>query len=121
VRYVSVVLAFVLLAGCGKKPVSFKEQILPIFSARCTQCHGAEVARGKINIASYAALMNARAVSGKEPLIIPGSPYQSRLYILCETNQPHFRMPPDTSSVTPLPAADLDLLRHWITEGAKEN
>ncbi len=65
--------------------------------------------------------MSSHTVSGKEPLVVPGNPYQSRLYILCETNQPHFRMPPDTSSVTPLPAAELDMLRHWITEGAKDN
>lgn len=120
-RYVPVLIIVILIAGCGKKPVSFKEQIQPILNARCTQCHGTEVARGKIVMASYPSFMSSRTVSGKEPLVIPGSPYQSRLYILCETNQPHFRMPPDTSSVTPLPAGELDLLRHWILEGAKDN
>ena len=115
-------LAIVLfLFGCGKKPVSFRDQIQPILNARCTQCHGTNVARGKIVMVSYATFMNSHTVSGKEPLVIPGNPYQSRLYILCETNQPHFRMPPDTSSVTPLPPADLELLRHWIAEGAKDN
>jgi len=112
---------FILIAGCGKKPVSYREQIQPILNSRCTQCHGTEITRGKINVASYASFMSSRTVSGKEPLVVPGSPYQSRLYILCETNQPHFRMPPDTSSITPLPAAELDQLRHWITEGAKDN
>lgn len=111
-----------LVAGCGKKPVSFKEQIQPILNARCTQCHGAIIARAKIVMTSYTSFMNSHTISGKEPLVVPGSPYQSRLYILCETNQPHFRMPPDTSSsTTPLPAAELELLRHWIAEGAKDN
>jgi hypothetical protein len=121
VRYVTTIILVVLIVGCGKKSVSFKEQIQPILTARCTQCHGTDIARGKIVMATYASFMNSRTVSGKEPLVVPGNPYQSRLYILCETNQPHFRMPPDTSSVTPLPAAELDLLRHWITEGAKDN
>jgi len=109
------------VAGCGRKAVSFKEQIQPVLNARCTQCHGSDVARGKIVLSSYAGLMASHAVSGREPLVIPGNPYQSRLYILCSTNQPHFRMPPDTSAVTPLPPEELDVLRHWITEGAKDN
>jgi hypothetical protein len=121
VRYASILIIVTLIAGCGRKPVSYREQIQPVLNARCTQCHGTEVSRGKIVMSSYASFMNSRTVSGKEPLVAPGNPYKSRLYILCETNQPHFRMPPDTSSVTPLPAAELDLLRHWITEGAKDN
>jgi hypothetical protein len=122
VRYITLLSIVVLMAGCGKKPVSFKEQIQPILNARCTQCHGTDIHRGRIAMASYASFMNSHTVSGKEPLVIPGSPYQSRLYILCETNQPHFRMPPDTSkTVTPLPPAELELLRHWIAEGAKDN
>ncbi len=121
-RFVTTLMIVVLVAGCGKKPISFKEQIQPILNARCTQCHGTDIARGKIVMSSYATFMNSHTVSGKEPLVLPGSPYQSRLYILCETNQPHFRMPPDTSRGTaPLPPAELDLLRHWIAEGAKDN
>ncbi|HTO92760.1 MAG TPA: c-type cytochrome domain-containing protein [Bacteroidota bacterium] len=117
----ALVLTAVVLAGCGKKSVSFKEQIQPILNARCVQCHGNDVARGKIVMASYAAFMTSHTISGKEPLVIPGNPYQSRLYILCSTNQPHFRMPPDTSTVVQLSPDELELLRHWITEGAKDN
>lgn len=120
-RYLPVFILIVFVFGCGKKPVSFRDQIQPVLNARCTRCHGTEVSRAKIVMVSYATFMNSHTMSGKEPLVIPGNPYQSRLYILCETNQPHFRMPPDTSSVTPLPAADLELLRHWIAEGAKDN
>jgi hypothetical protein len=123
VRYVTILIIVALVAGCGKKqPVSFKEQIQPVLNARCTQCHGKDIARGKIVMTSYASFMNSHTISGKEPLVVPGSPYQSRLYILCETNQPHFRMPPDTSTSTaPLTPAELELLRHWIAEGAKDN
>jgi hypothetical protein len=120
-RYTTILMLAVLVAGCGRKPVSFKDQIQPILNARCIQCHGTDVSRGKIILTSYAGVMNSRAVSGKEPLVIPGSPYQSRLYILSETSQAHFRMPPDTSKITPLPAQELEFLRHWITEGAKDN
>ena len=121
-RYTPILIILVLVAGCGKKqPVSFKSQIQPILNARCTQCHGTDIARGKI-VMSSTSFMNSHTISGKEPLVVPGNPYQSRLYILCETNQPHFRMPPDTSrSTAPLPPGELELLRHWIAEGAKDN
>ena len=115
------VIISVVLSGCGKKSVSFKEQIQPVLNARCTRCHGSDVARGKIVMTSYATFMASHSVSGKEPLVVPGNPYQSRLYILCSTSQAHFRMPPDTSGITPLAPDELDLLRHWITEGAKDN
>ena len=121
-RFVTILIIAVVVAGCGKKPISYKEQIQPVLNARCTKCHGTEIVRGKIDMSSYARFMNSHTVSGKEPLVVPGSPYQSRLYILCETNQPHFRMPPDTSTTAaPLPPAELELLRHWIAEGAKDN
>ena len=120
-RTLSIMLLVLFAAGCGQKTVSFREQIQPILNARCTQCHGQDRSVGKIVLTSYEGFMNSRTISGKEALVVAGEPYKSRLYILCETNQPHFRMPPDTSSVTPLPPGELDLLRHWITQGAKDN
>lgn len=120
-RTLPFVLLVLFVAGCGQKPVSFREQILPILNVRCTQCHGAGRTVGKIDLTSFESFANSRTISGKEPLVVAGEPYKSRLYILCETSQPHFKMPPDTSSVTPLAPAELELLRHWIAQGAKNN
>lgn len=120
-RILIVVLIAVLLVGCGHKTVSYREQIQPILNARCTKCHATETRRVKIVLTSYDDFMNSRTVSGKEPLVVPENPYQSRLYILCSTSQAHFRMPPDTSSITPLPTEELDLVRKWILQGAKNN
>ncbi len=110
-----------LILGCGPKIVSFKTQIQPILTARCTSCHSGEKPRGKISLASYASMMSAKAVSGKGPLVIPGGPYQSRLYIVCSTNQPQFRMPPDTTKIPALSTDELTLLIKWINQGAKDN
>jgi hypothetical protein len=110
-----------LLYGCGEKPVSYREQIQPILTTRCANCHVAATKHGKVVLTSYESVMSSYAVSGKEPLINPGKPYQSRLFILCATNQPHFRMPPDTSSFTPLSATELDLVKKWIAQGAQNN
>ena len=101
--------------------MSYREQIQPILSDRCVRCHGTETSRGKIVLTSYETLMSSRTVSGKRPLVVSGNISESWLYILSATTQPHFRMPPDTSSVTPLPKKDLDLIGKWILQGAPNN
>jgi uncharacterized membrane protein len=121
VRPLAVVLLGLTLFGCARKPVSFHEQIQPILNSRCTKCHGTEARYGKIVLTSYDSLMYSRTISGKEPLAIAGSPAQSRMYILCATKQSHFRMPPDTSNVTPLPPSEMELLGKWISQGMKNN
>ena len=120
-RPVAILLLAVILVGCARKPVSFREQIQPILNSRCTKCHGTEARYGKIVLTSYDSLMSSRTKSGKEPLATAGSPGQSRMYILCATKQSHFRMLPDTSNVTPLPPAELELLGKWISQGMQNN
>lgn len=120
-RLVGILVIAIAICGCSRKTVSFREQIQPVLTQRCAECHGESTHKGKIILTSYENLMKARAVSGKDPLVIPGDPGASKLYILCGTQQAHFRMPPDTSNFTPLPAGELELLGKWIMEGAKDN
>ncbi len=120
-RILSILFLASILIGCVRKPVSYRDQIQPILNTRCTKCHETETRRMKVILTSYENFMNSRTVSGKEPLVVPGSPKESRLYILCATSQAHFRMPPDTSNVTPLPTEELDLLRKWISQGSQNN
>lgn len=121
-RILSILLLAVLLCGCGKKPVSYHDQVQPILDIHCTKCHSSEMHRGKVVLASYETLMNSRpAKAGKQPLVVPGSSSESRLFVLCATNQPHFRMPPDTSGMTPLPQPELEVVMKWINQGAKNN
>jgi len=112
-----------VLFGCGQSPkaVSFHEGIQPILNSHCVRCHGTEVARGNIVLTSYDLLMASRTVSGREPLVVPEKPAESWLYTLSATSQPHFRMPPDTAHLTPLPQEELELLARWIKQGAKNN
>lgn len=112
------------LLGCRSKtpePVSFQSQIQPILNNRCVKCHGAERTLGKVVLTSYESTMNSRTHPGKKPLVVPGTPGESWLYILCATDQPHYRMPPDTSRITPLPKDELDLIARWVMQGAKNN
>ena len=123
-RLINVLLIGLLFFGCAKKdqkPVSFREQIQPILQTRCAKCHGEENAAGKIVLTSYEAVMNARTVKGKKPLVVSENLSESWLYVLSGTDQPHFRMPPDTSRITPLPKDELQALDKWIMQGAKNN
>ncbi len=112
-----------LLADCGKKvqPVSYREQIQPVLQAKCVSCHGGQGPAGKIVLSSYESLMASRTVKGKKPLVVSGSLPESWLYVLGGTDQPHFRMPPDTSRVTPLSREEVKLVGEWILQGAKNN
>lgn len=123
-RLLGALLIGLFFFGCGKKdqqPVSFREQIQPILQTRCVRCHGEENAAGKIMLTSYEAVMNSRTVKGKKPLVVSENLSESWLYVLSGTEQPHFRMPPDTSHITPLPKDEVQVLGRWIMQGAKNN
>jgi hypothetical protein len=120
-RSVLILLVAFLLAGCGKKEVSYREKIQPILTARCVPCHGPNLAYDKVLLSSYQEVMNSKARSGKQPIVTPGNLEESRLYVLCATLQKQFRMPPDTSHNIPLPNEDLVLISKWIMQGAKDN
>jgi uncharacterized membrane protein len=110
------------LLSCRTAPhVKYAEQIQPILDQHCVRCHSGDHPSGKIDLTSYTKLMTTRAkISGRQPLIVPGNPSESRLYVLCATSQAHFRMPPDTSGITPLPEEELRTLMRWIQQGANE-
>ncbi len=122
-RMLAVCVLVAVLAGCGgQKPVSYREQIQPILDKHCGQCHSEQVHRRKIVLASYETIMTSKAaITGGQPLVTPGDPTASRLYVLCATAQAKFRMPPDTSSLTALTKDELELLVRWINQGAKNN
>ncbi len=122
-RLLAIIILTSVLIGCGgQKPVSYREQIQPILDKHCGQCHSEQVHRRKIVLASYQSIMSSKAaITGGQPLVSPGDPTASRLYVLCATAQAKFRMPPDTSSLVPLAKDELELLVRWINQGAKDN
>ncbi len=99
------------------KPVSFARQIAPLLTARCAGCHQPAKAGGKVLLTRYAELQS----SGKadEPLLVPGAPDQSALFtVLLPREEKPPRMP---KSGAPLAAAELELVRRWIAEGAHDD
>ena len=91
--------------------VSFSGQVLPLFEARCQQCHGGGRAEAGLNLASYASLM---AGSSYGPVVIPGGAETSRLVEAIVSGE----MPPGGRK---LPESEIQAISDWIDAGAPDN
>jgi WD40 repeat protein/mono/diheme cytochrome c family protein len=99
------------------KQVSFARDIQPLLQAHCQGCHQPAKASGGTVLTSYASLQKP-GESGTS-LIVPGKPEESELLrqvVAAEGEKP--AMP---KGAAPLAAAQIDLLRRWISEGAADD
>ncbi len=95
-------------------PVSFINDIAPLFKESCFGCHGAKNPKGKLDMTRYASL---RKGGTKDDPIVEGKPEDSYLIdVLIATDKR--RMPP-LESGDPLPKEKIALIERWIKEGAK--
>jgi mono/diheme cytochrome c family protein len=100
--------------GSPAAPVSFINDIAPIFKESCFGCHGAKNPKGKLDMTRYEAL---RKGGTKDDPVAEGKPEDSYLIdVLTSTDKR--RMPP-LESGDPLSKEKIDLIRRWIKEGAK--
>ena len=111
-------LATVPAPSASAEPVDFNRDIRPILSDNCYHCHGPDASSRKsgLRLDRHA---NALA-GGRSDLasIVPGKPDESELIARIFSHDPEEIMPtPDTNKT--LTAAQKDLLRRWILEGAK--
>ena len=95
----------------SQEPVSFAEQILPIFRARCAECHGGENTELGLNLTTYEGAM---AGSDYGAVIEPGNVAGSLLIDMIEAGD----MPEEGD---PVPPEEIELIKTWITEGAQNN
>ena len=107
------------LGACSPGNVSFSREVQPILKARCLECHvpgGAGYAASGFDMSSYETLMKGGKF-GK--LVIPGDPLTSTLNMLVEGRaDPSIRMPHGRGK---LPDREIEILRVWVKEGAKNN
>ena len=88
--------------------VSFEKDVQPIFTAKCTVCHGA-APQGKLDLRTPEATLKGSA-SG--PVIQPGNAAKSLLLDKIVTRQ----MPPGKVKMTD---AEIDIVRQWIDTSLK--
>ncbi len=97
-------------------PVSYHKQIRPILQARCLGCHQPAKASGAYVMTDFARL--AAGGESEEKAIVPGKPDESYLIAQITPEDGSAAMPPKGN---PLSQVEIDLIRQWITEGAKND
>ncbi len=97
--------------------VSFKNDVQPILQYRCLECHRADgpgVAYSGLNLESYDGLMKGTRFGS---VIVPGNAMVSNLNVLVE-GRAGIRMPHNRKRLTP---CEIQVLRNWVNQGAKNN
>jgi len=91
--------------------VSFEAQVLPIFQAKCGECHGSRYPELDLTLTSYEGVL---AGSDYGIVVQPGDSLESYLVGMIESGE----MPQDGEPVSP---EELLLIKSWIEQGALEN
>jgi len=106
------------LLGCSRQ-VSFEGDVRPILDNRCVKCHqpgGEGYLKSGLDLENYKGLMKGTKFG---PVVVPGSSINSTLVNLIEhkassaINMPH--------NEAPLPEEQVELIKRWVDQGAKNN
>ncbi|MEO7190203.1 MAG: PSD1 and planctomycete cytochrome C domain-containing protein [Vicinamibacterales bacterium] len=116
--------AAAVLAGCGWQGarenlpdrVEFRQHIRPIFTAKCTSCHGGVKKAGGVSFI-YQSDVQGAGESGKR-IVVAGDPGSSELIRRISSSEANYRMPPADHG-GPLSSREVALLKRWIEQGAR--
>ena len=94
-------------------PVDFSRDVKPILSRHCYACHGPDESSGGLSLHTRAAAFTE--LDSGERALVAGDPERSQLLFRVVTDDESLRMPLEEP---PLSAAEVDVLRRWIEQGA---
>jgi WD40 repeat protein len=97
----------------AQTPVSFYREVRPILRKRCQGCHQPANQGGKLVLTNYSAF-KAGGAGGVS--FVPGKPQDSILMRFITGDPP--AMP---KNQRPLPKSEVEVIRRWIAEGAKND
>lgn len=103
-------------AKTGETRLVFQDLLMPIFEAKCNNCHNEDKSKGGLRMDTYALLVQG-GDSGAG--LVPGKPDDSlslQRIVLPEDDDEH--MPPEGKEQ--MTAEETALFRWWIQEGASE-
>lgn len=117
---VAAVMGLALAAAAGAaETLSFKTDVLPIVKIRCLACHkpgGEGYVQSGLDLTSYAGLMKG---TKHGTVVVPGDAFTSNIIVLLDGRaDPSLRMPHDLKK---MPGDEIDIIRRWINQGAKDN
>lgn len=114
--------SLLLLQACSQhkvEAVSFSKDVMPILKSRCFECHtkgGKGYQASGLNMETYTDLMKGTKFG---PVIKPNDSLSSTLVILIEGRaDPSIKMPHKRE---PLTKEQIETIRNWIDQGAKNN
>lgn len=99
-------------------PVSYARDILPFLQASCHGCHQPAKDKGGYVMTDFDRFLKGGDSADKHPAIVAGKPEASHLLSLVTPKDGEVEMPPKGD---PLTQPQVDLLRRWIAEGAKND
>lgn len=115
------------LLGC-ERAVSFATDVQPILNESCGECHdrtGEGSVSSGFSVNSYDDVMKGTDLG---VVVIPGSSESSNLYrVIAGMTAPEIRMPPHHQESLskgrgrPLDQQQIDIIKRWIDQGAKDN
>lgn len=113
--------ASVLIAACSSEvPTSFSQEVKPILDQNCLSCHqqgGAGYEASGFSMTSYENVMKG---TSNGPMVIGGDVEGSNLLVLMEGRaDPSISMP--HGSLDPIAQKDIDTIKNWVRQGAKNN
>jgi hypothetical protein len=119
-RLIAALAALTLLDAIARAEdkVDFQRQIRPILADKCFACHGRDADHREGNLRLNERDAALKGGDSGEPAISPGKPDASELVRRVFATDDGERMPPPDSKKS-LTAAEKDLLRRWIAEGAE--
>jgi hypothetical protein len=117
----------VFMSGCSQ-PESFQNAVLPILQESCVVCHsdkGEGLQKSGLILNSYDSVMKGTKYG---QVVVPGSAVSSTLYLVIDHNvDPKIQMPPHhndkypTGEGDPLTPKQIEIIKNWIDQGAKNN
>ncbi|MDB5312315.1 MAG: hypothetical protein JWO38_6517 [Gemmataceae bacterium] len=118
-RYILAALGLSLLPGITRAddPIEFNRDVRPILADACFKCHGldSKARRAKLRLDVPEGAFAERNSSFP---IKPGDPKESTVWDRVASDDPNYMMPPPDSNKK-LTAAQKEIVRKWIEQGAK--
>ncbi len=114
-HFTSIVLAGLAVSICSvtaAAPLSFNREVRPILSDNCFRCHGSDKNARKAKLR-----LDVREAALEKEAFVPGKPGESELVRRIFTTNEDDMMPPPESHKK-LTAAQKEILKRWVAEGA---
>ena len=116
-----------VVTGCSRD-VSFQNDISPILQTSCFSCHGGSgegIAKTEFSVKDYDSVMKGTKFG---PVIVTGSSESSTLYrLIAHKADQSVQMPPHHEKslaegrLKPLSQKQIELVKLWIDQGARNN